>query len=174
MRVCCMECVGLELCVNLFGLQCCWAWWSTAQSTVKMCCVGGGRHSCIFKVVRACAFVVRNVKGWNCVENCLGCNVAEVDEMLSLLGPMICTLLYWKEMTALERKVGTSQVCTYWKEMNALERKVGTYRVCIGTYWQEMNALEMNVGTYQVCAERKWMHWRGKLEPTECVCAERK
>jgi hypothetical protein len=55
---------------------------------------GGGRHSCIFKVVRACAFVVRNVKGWNCVENCLGCNVAEVDEMLSRLGPMICTLLY--------------------------------------------------------------------------------
>jgi hypothetical protein len=56
-------------------------------------CEGKGKvHS--FKVVRACAFVVRNVKGWNCVENCLGCNVAEVDEMLSRLGPMICTLLY--------------------------------------------------------------------------------
>ena len=32
-----------------------------------------------------------------------------------------------------------------------------------------MNALERKVGTCRVCTERKWLHWRGKLEPTECV-----
>ena len=32
-----------------------------------------------------------------------------------------------------------------------------------------MNALERKARTYRVCPERKWMHWRGKLEPTECV-----
>jgi len=28
---------------------------------------------------------------------------------------------------------------------------------------------EGRVGTYWVCTERNWMHWRGRLEPTEYV-----
>jgi len=39
----------------------------------------------------------------------------------------------------------------YWKEMNALERKVGTYRVCTG----RKNALEREFGTYRGCTESK-------------------
>jgi len=54
----------------------------------------------------------------------------------------------------------------YWKELNALERKVGTYRVCTE---RKCMHLERKVGTYRVFTERKWMHWRGKLEPTEYI-----
>jgi len=128
--------------------------------------------------------------------------------------------LYWKEVNALERKVGTYRVCTerkwmrwrgklgptkcvlkgnectgeeswnlpsmYWKEECTREESwnlpppteyVLKGNECTGEeswnipsmYWKEMNALERKVGTYRVCTERNWMHWRGKLEPTEYV-----
>jgi len=107
--------------------------------------------------------------------------------------------MYWKEVNALERKVGTYRVCTemnwlHWRgklkpteyvlKGNECTREEGW--ILPSMYWKEMNALErrvwtyrvctwkeMNalekVGTYRVCTERNWLHWRGELEPTEYV-----